>query len=157
MNFSKGKKNPYFVNQSTRIFSQNKRGGETTMTIEKNCQKGEIKDGKCNIFKKFNQMIGFRKNFKGWICKKMKMCEDKKKGLKRVSCQNTIGNSDGWAWDAKEKEEQNGVQRMSHNWGSHAKSKIKRKIVYKDEFGNVIDADKVKNGEYVRKDELEED
>jgi ribosomal protein S28E/S33 len=154
LNIEKGKNSEYFYRQSSKILNENQENGEICMTMKETCHQGEITDGKCNIFKKAKNFLGFRKNFKGWACKKLQMCQDKNKGLKRISCQNSIGHSDGWQWCSKNQEDRQGVIKKIQKWGSHVKSKIKRKVVYKDEQGNIIDPDLIKNGEYVPKDDI---
>ena len=157
MKIEGNKTSPCFVNQYTRVVSQNSGTEGTEMIIEETSQKGIIKNNACKIIKKCRNLLGIKKNSKSLFCKKMKTCLDMKKNLKRVSCYTEMRNKDGSCW-TKQTNKINNINLGNSNFGkSKRKPKIKKKIVYKDEDGNVIDPNLVENGDYIRKDQSEKE
>ena len=149
MDFSKREETPCFISKYIKIFRQNKKKGECTEIVSESCKKGIIKNGACKILSDCKKLLGIKKNMNGIQCKKMNVYEDKCKGLKRISCEKGISNSEGWNWHKEEK-----VMNMNSSWMHRQsnKPKIKRKIVYKDEDGNIINPELVEKGDYVPKD-----
>ena len=155
MKIEGNKTSPCYINQYTRVFSQNSKKDENEMKIEETCKKGVIKNNVCKLLKKFKCRLGIKKNSKKLECKKMKMCVDFKKNLKRISCQTGVSNSDGWCWKTNEKVVQNRQFQNQKFGGCKPKPKIKRKIIYKDEQGNIIDPNLIENGEYIPKEDCD--
>ena len=155
MKIEGNKTSPCYINQYTRVFSQNSGKDGNEMKIEETCKKGEIKNNICKLLSKTKCFLGIKKNSKKIECKKKKMCVDLKKNLKRISCQTGVSNSNGWFWNKNEKIVQNQPFHNQKFRGNKPKPKIKRKIVYKDEDGNVIDPNLIENGEYIPKDQYE--
>jgi hypothetical protein len=147
IDYSSNKKCPTFKAEYREVSEKYGPQGQIERTMTKDCKEGEYIKGKCKIFSKFKEMLGIKKDVNGIKCKNMKFFECAKKGLKRISCGKGRIDEEGSHWEQNCRVERT----PNNNFGCVPdKKKPKKKIVYKDEHGNIICPEQIKNGAYIR-------
>lgn len=150
MDFTRGKKTNFSTQYQEEVSRMGPNGEMDTM-VTKKFNKGEVVKDKCRIISSFKQLLGIRKDLCSTKCKKVSFFECAKRGLKRISCGKGISNSEGNHWEETSQIHNSSGIWKQHNQRSTIRNKIKKKIVYKDENGNIIPPEMIQNGEYIRK------